>query len=154
MVMPYTDSADYSRDSGPITFSYFLTIPLALPNRETVEAFSEAIMDMWLKTGKLHKRDTENSFVTIGDNDSDVRTKKVSALHNKSVEHFKRKCDELKNRKMTFKNFVKHDNDNALEASYRVSSQQYEAHTIAEILVKSCVKDVVTSMIGEEHAIN
>ncbi|GFT58746.1 uncharacterized protein NPIL_115821 [Nephila pilipes] len=34
------------------------------------------IMDMWLKTGKMHARDTENSFATIGDNESDVRIKK------------------------------------------------------------------------------
>ncbi|GFU21185.1 transposase [Nephila pilipes] len=56
---------------------------------------------------------------------------------------------------MTFKNFVKHENDNALEASYRVSyriAQQGEAHIIAESLIKLCVKAVVTSMIGEEHA--
>ncbi|GFT73459.1 zinc finger BED domain-containing protein 5 [Nephila pilipes] len=41
------------------------------------------------------------------------------------------------------------------EASYRVSyriAQQGEAHTIAESLIKPCVKDVVTSMIGEVHA--
>ncbi|GFS43634.1 transposase [Nephila pilipes] len=56
---------------------------------------------------------------------------------------------------MTFKNFVKNDNNNVLEASYRVSYrivQQGEAHTIAESLIKPCVKDVVASMIGEEHA--
>ncbi|GFS96881.1 hypothetical protein NPIL_447751 [Nephila pilipes] len=35
-------------------------------------------MDIWLKTGKLHTRDTENSFATTGDNESDVRIKKLS----------------------------------------------------------------------------
>ncbi|XP_067125519.1 zinc finger BED domain-containing protein 5-like [Centruroides vittatus] len=52
-------------------------------------------------------------------------------------------------------NFVKNVNDNALEVSYRVSyriAQQGEAYTIAEKLIKPCVKDVVTTMIGEEHA--
>ncbi|GFT89390.1 hypothetical protein NPIL_666681 [Nephila pilipes] len=31
---------------------------------------------MWLKTVKLHTRDTENSFNTTGDIESDVRVKK------------------------------------------------------------------------------
>jgi len=42
-----------------------------------------------------------------------------------------------------------------LEVSYRVSyriAQQSEAYTIAEKLIEPCVKDVVTTMIGEEHA--
>jgi len=74
-------------------------------------------------------------------------------LQNKNVEYFKKKCNELKNRKKTFMNFVKNDN-NALEVSYRVSyriAQQGEAYTIAEKLIKPCVKDVVTIMIGEKH---
>lgn len=76
-------------------------------------------------------------------------------FQNKNVEYFKRKCNELKNRKKAFINFVRNDNDNALAVSYRVSyriAQQGEAYTIAEKLIKPCVKDVVATMIGEEHA--
>ncbi|GFT99105.1 hypothetical protein NPIL_237031 [Nephila pilipes] len=71
-------------------------------------------MDMWLKTGKLLTRDKESSSAITGETNHPT-------LHNRSVEYFKRKYGELKNRKMTFKNLVKQDNDHALEASNRVS---------------------------------
>ncbi|GFT31749.1 transposase [Nephila pilipes] len=118
-------------------------------------------MDVYLKTGKLHTKDTENSFATTGDNESDDTIKKLPSdsnllirkkwkyneeymkfdftwtgdesepngmcaecehamhnssfnpsklkrhletnhptLYNKRVEYFKRKCNELKNRKI------------------------------------------------------
>ncbi|GFT18792.1 transposase [Nephila pilipes] len=48
---------------------------------------------MWLKTGKLYARDTENSFATTGDNESDVRIKKLSAYSDSPIRE-KRKCNE------------------------------------------------------------
>lgn len=46
-------------------------------------------------------------------------------------------------------NFVKNNNDNALEVSYRVSyhiCQQGDVYTIAEKIIKQCGK-----YVGEEH---
>uniref|UniRef100_A0A8C3RXN0 Uncharacterized protein n=1 Tax=Chelydra serpentina TaxID=8475 RepID=A0A8C3RXN0_CHESE len=47
------------------------------------------------------------------------------------------------------------DNENALEASYRMSyrvAKALEAHTIAESLIGPCIKDVVHCMLGEKAA--
>ncbi|GFU19854.1 transposase [Nephila pilipes] len=51
---------------------------------------------------------------------------------------------------MAFKNI----DDNALDACYRVSYLVLLNRLIVENLIELCVKDVVTTMIGEEHAIN
>ena len=77
-----------------------------------------------------------------------------STLQKKNVEYFKRKCNELINRKQTYMNFAGTDYYNALEESYRVNYliyQHAEAYTIAAKLIKPYVKDVVTTMIVEEH---
>jgi hypothetical protein len=45
------------------------------------------------------------------------------------------------------------DNENALEASYRISyliARRGKNHTIADNLISPCVKDVVLCMIGEQ----
>ncbi|GFS80184.1 hypothetical protein NPIL_375501 [Nephila pilipes] len=46
--------------------------------RAKEKGVSTTIMDMQSKTGKLPTRDTENSFATIGDNESVVRIQKLS----------------------------------------------------------------------------
>ncbi|GFU03016.1 hypothetical protein NPIL_366901 [Nephila pilipes] len=51
------------------------------------------MMDMWLKTNNLHRRDTENSFVTTGDNESNVRIKKMSDVSDLPIRK-KRKYNE------------------------------------------------------------
>jgi len=76
-------------------------------------------------------------------------------LKSKGVDYFKRKCNELKEKKTSFINFVRDDNKNALTASYLVSlqiAQQGEAFTIAEKLVKPCAKHLITCMLGKKYA--
>jgi hypothetical protein len=74
---------------------------------------------------------------------------------NKPVDFFKRKLVESKNCITNFVSTTRNDNENALEASYRVSyrvAKASEAHVIAENLICSCIKDVVQCMLGGEAA--
>jgi hypothetical protein len=69
---------------------------------------------------------------------------------NKPVDFFKCKLVELKT---CIDNFVStnNDNENAQEASYRVIyrvAKALEAHTIAEILIGPCIKDVAQCVLG------
>jgi hypothetical protein len=73
---------------------------------------------------------------------------------NKTVDFLKRKLIASKS---GITNFISTSNDdkNALEASYRVSyrvARASEAHTIAENLIRPCLKDVVQYMLGEKSA--
>lgn len=46
------------------------------------------------------------------------------------------------------------DNENAVEASYKISyhiAKSGKSHTIAEKLIVPCIKDAVSCMLGEEH---
>lgn len=70
-------------------------------------------------------------------------------------EYFKRKCNELNQKKHTFERYVRDDNKNLLKASYLVSlriAKQGEAYTIAEKLIKPCTKDLTTCVFGEKFA--
>ncbi|XP_065254448.1 zinc finger BED domain-containing protein 5-like [Emys orbicularis] len=74
---------------------------------------------------------------------------------NKPVDFFKRKLAERKSDITSFISKASTDNENALEASYRVSyrvAKASEAHTIAESLIGPCIKDVVHCMLGEKAA--
>jgi hypothetical protein len=73
---------------------------------------------------------------------------------NKPVDFIKRNLVESNS---CIANFVStsNDNENALEASYRVSYQVakvLEAHTIAENMIGPCIKYVVWCMLGEKAA--
>ncbi|XP_071053624.1 zinc finger BED domain-containing protein 5-like [Onthophagus taurus] len=75
-------------------------------------------------------------------------------LCNKSVEYFKRKNDELKKKTKTFCKYVLSDNAKSLEASFRISyriAREGEAYTIAEKLIKPCIKDVISCKFGETY---
>jgi hypothetical protein len=74
---------------------------------------------------------------------------------NKPVDFFKRKLVESKSFIPNFASIASNDNENALEASYRISyrvAKVLEAHTIAQNLIGPCIKDVVQCMLGEEVA--
>jgi hypothetical protein len=71
---------------------------------------------------------------------------------NKPVDLFKRKLVESKS---CIANFVStsNDNENVLEASYRIryrAAKALEAHTIAENLIGPSIKDVFQCMLGEK----
>lgn len=71
---------------------------------------------------------------------------------NKSADFFTRKANEWKNDLTTFASAANSDNENALEASYRVSyriAKTAKPHSIAEDLVRPCINDVVQCMLGE-----
>uniref|UniRef100_A0A674JCF8 HAT C-terminal dimerisation domain-containing protein n=1 Tax=Terrapene triunguis TaxID=2587831 RepID=A0A674JCF8_9SAUR len=73
----------------------------------------------------------------------------------KPVDFFKRKLAERKSDITSFISKASTDNENALEASYRVSyrvAKASKAHTIAESLIGPCIKDVVHCMLGEKAA--
>uniref|UniRef100_A0A8C3FIZ9 Uncharacterized protein n=1 Tax=Chrysemys picta bellii TaxID=8478 RepID=A0A8C3FIZ9_CHRPI len=73
----------------------------------------------------------------------------------KPVDFFKRKLAEKKSDITSFISKASTDNENALEASYRMSyriAKASEAHTIAESLIGPCIKDVVHCMIREKAA--
>ncbi|XP_064113661.1 zinc finger BED domain-containing protein 5-like [Macrobrachium nipponense] len=80
---------------------------------------------------------------------------KHQQLVNKHIDYFIRKRDQLK-QSCFHKKIAHQDNKNALESSYRVVSYHIakagEAHTIAESLLKSCMKDVVFCMFGEKYS--
>jgi hypothetical protein len=74
---------------------------------------------------------------------------------NKPVDFFKRKLVESKSFIANFVSTTSNDNENALEASYRISyrvAKALEAHTIAENVIGPCIKDVVHCMLGEKVA--
>jgi hypothetical protein len=74
---------------------------------------------------------------------------------NKPVDFFKRNLVESKSGITNFVSTTRNDNENALEASYRVSyrvAEALEAHTIVENLIGPCIKDVVQCMLGEKVA--
>jgi hypothetical protein len=73
---------------------------------------------------------------------------------NKPIDFFKHNLVESNS---CIENFVStsNDNENAQEASYRVSyrvAKVLEAHTIAENLIGPCIKYVVRCMLGEKAA--
>uniref|UniRef100_A0A674J7L1 HAT C-terminal dimerisation domain-containing protein n=1 Tax=Terrapene triunguis TaxID=2587831 RepID=A0A674J7L1_9SAUR len=73
----------------------------------------------------------------------------------KPADFFKRKLAERKSDITGFMSKASTDNENALEASYRVSyrvAKASEAHTIAESLIGPCIKDVVHCMLREKAA--
>jgi hypothetical protein len=74
---------------------------------------------------------------------------------NKPVDFIKRNLVESKSCIANFVSTASNDNENALEASYRVSYQvakALEAHSISENMIGPCVKDVVRCMLGEKAA--
>jgi hypothetical protein len=71
---------------------------------------------------------------------------------NKPVDFFRRKLVESKSCITNLVLTTRNDNENALEASYRISyrvAKALEAHTIAENLIGPCITDVVQYMLSE-----
>uniref|UniRef100_K7GDR9 DUF4371 domain-containing protein n=1 Tax=Pelodiscus sinensis TaxID=13735 RepID=K7GDR9_PELSI len=67
----------------------------------------------------------------------------------KDISFFKQKLESLE------KKIAKSDNENATEASYKVSYRillAEEAHTIGESLIKPCAKDIVMCMLDQESS--
>ncbi|XP_029768663.1 zinc finger BED domain-containing protein 5-like [Terrapene carolina triunguis] len=78
---------------------------------------------------------------------------KHAEYKDKDISFFKRKRDSLGNCKLSMIKIAKTDNKSATEASYRVSYRialAGEAHTIGEMLIKPCTKDIVTCMLSEQ----
>jgi hypothetical protein len=74
---------------------------------------------------------------------------------NKPVDFLKRKLVESNRCIVNFVSTTSNYNENALEASYRISyrvTKALEAHTIAENLIGPSIKDVVQCMLGEKVA--
>jgi hypothetical protein len=68
---------------------------------------------------------------------------------------FKRNLVESKSYISNFVSTTSNDNENALEASYRIRyrvAKDLEAHAIAENLIGPSIKDVVQCMLGENVA--
>ncbi|XP_063931849.1 zinc finger BED domain-containing protein 5-like [Zophobas morio] len=77
-----------------------------------------------------------------------------SSLRGKNIEYFQRKRDELKKKKTAFAKYIYSDNMASLEASFRISyriAKEGEAYTIAEKLIKPCVKDIITCKLGAKY---
>ncbi|CAM4590106.1 unnamed protein product [Lepidochelys olivacea] len=73
----------------------------------------------------------------------------------KPVDFFKRKLAERKSDMTSFISKASTDNENVLEASYRMSyrvAKASEVHTMAESLIGPCIKDVVHCMLREKAA--
>lgn len=73
----------------------------------------------------------------------------------KDMQFFKRQRDSLEKSKSQMITMAKTENENATEASYRVSYRialNGEAHTIGETLIKPCVKDMVSCVLDEQAA--
>uniref|UniRef100_K7FCX8 DUF4371 domain-containing protein n=1 Tax=Pelodiscus sinensis TaxID=13735 RepID=K7FCX8_PELSI len=73
----------------------------------------------------------------------------------KDIRFFKQKLQSLEKSKLFMSKIAKADNENATEASYKVSyhiSLAREAHTIGESLVKPCAKDIVMCMLDQESS--
>jgi hypothetical protein len=78
-----------------------------------------------------------------------------STKMNKPVDFFTRKLVESKSYIANFVSTTSNDNENAPEASYRISyrvTKALEAHTIAENLTGPSIKDVVQCMLDENVA--
>lgn len=78
-----------------------------------------------------------------------------SGLVDKGEEIFKRRALSLQAGSSMMERVCKNENENATEASFIVSLHIAKAgkpHTIAEELIKPCVKDVVTCMLGSDMA--
>lgn len=74
-------------------------------------------------------------------------------LHTKEIDFFKRKSTELVASQHCMKTHAKTINENALKASFLVSyrvAKTGKAHTIAETLIKPCVRDIVSCMLDEK----
>jgi hypothetical protein len=74
---------------------------------------------------------------------------------NKPVDFMKRNLVESNSCIANFISTTSNDNENKLEASYRVSyrvARASEADTIAENLIGPCLKDVVQCILGEKAA--
>uniref|UniRef100_K7FH88 BED-type domain-containing protein n=1 Tax=Pelodiscus sinensis TaxID=13735 RepID=K7FH88_PELSI len=73
----------------------------------------------------------------------------------KNISFFKQKLESLEKSKLFMSKIAKSDNENATEASYKVSyciSLAEEAHTIGESLIKPCAKDIVMCMLDQESS--
>jgi hypothetical protein len=72
---------------------------------------------------------------------------------NKPVDFFTRKLVESKSCIANFVSTTSNDNENALEASYRISyrvAKALETHKMAENLIGPSIKYVVQRMLGEK----
>uniref|UniRef100_K7G7S0 HAT C-terminal dimerisation domain-containing protein n=1 Tax=Pelodiscus sinensis TaxID=13735 RepID=K7G7S0_PELSI len=73
----------------------------------------------------------------------------------KDIRFFKQKLELLEKSKLFMSKIAKSDNENATEASYKVSyriSLAEEAHAIGESLIKPCAKDIVMCMLDQESS--
>ena len=76
-------------------------------------------------------------------------------LNDKDVLFFKRQKESHHAGKTLLKKYVKTDHENATKASFLLSyriARTGKPHTIAEDLIKPCMADVVTCILGEEAA--
>ncbi|CAK1590342.1 unnamed protein product [Parnassius mnemosyne] len=76
-------------------------------------------------------------------------------LKDKSVSFFERHKEVRRTGAAAIQKFVKTDNENATEASFLLSYKIARAgkpHTIAEDLIKPCMTEIVTCVLGEEAA--
>lgn len=80
---------------------------------------------------------------------------KHAAYKDKDISFFKQHLDSPENNKPPTPKIVNTDNESATEASYNVSyhiALSGEAHTIGELLIKPCAKDVVMRMFDEQYS--
>ena len=74
---------------------------------------------------------------------------------NKDISFFKKKLESHNNCKSFMVKNFKTDNQKITEASYKVSYRialAGEAHVIGESLIKPCVQDIVSCVLGEEYS--
>lgn len=80
---------------------------------------------------------------------------KHAAYKDKDINFFKQHLDSPENNKPPTPKIINTDNESATEASYNVSyhiALSGEAHTIGELLIKPCAKDVVMRMFDEQYS--
>lgn len=80
---------------------------------------------------------------------------KHANLKDQSVSFFQHKLKDLKQRQKSIEALSQNTNDNALQASFRVSyliAKQAKPHTIGENLILPAAKEIVKCMFGEKMA--
>ena len=76
-------------------------------------------------------------------------------LVEKSVDYFRRKAEHLKNRRLDSGKMWPRQNKALLEVSYRIAfrtAQSKKSHAIGEELIKPCLIEATTLVLGKEKA--
>ena len=74
-------------------------------------------------------------------------------LVEKSVDYFRRKAEHLKNRRLDSGGMWPRQNKALLDMSYRIAfriAQSKKSHTISEELIKPCLIEATTLVLGKE----